>query len=219
MKKITVLATLASIILLSAFTGNTSLVSKNATLESKTVQLKATPYTVLLDKSELSWNAKKVTGEHYGKVNLKSGQILVDKNKVVGGTFVIDMSSLTVEDIKDKATNEKLSAHLKSDDFFSTEKYNVANFTITSVKPIAKSQAGKPNATVTGNLTIKGITNPVTFPAIINLKNGIVTAVADITVDRTKFDIRYRSSNFFQDLGDKAIYDDFEITLNVSAKQ
>lgn len=219
MKKITILATLAGAIVFSAFTGNPSQVKVTADKVEITTIAKAHAYNVMLDKSEIKWNAKKVTGEHYGKINLKNGQILVDKNKVTGGTFVIDMASLTVDDIKDEGMNGKLTGHLKSDDFFSTEKNTTATFAITSVKPIAKAEAGKANATVIGDLTIKGITNPVTFPATLSVKDGIATAVADVTIDRTKFDIRYRSSNFFQDLGDKAIYDDFTIALNVSAKQ
>jgi len=218
MKKITILATLAGAVLFSAFTGATSSVTAPAdTVETTTTKARA--YNVVLDKSELKWNAKKVTGEHFGKINLKSGQMLVEKNKITGGTFVIDMSSLTVDDIKDEKMNGKLSGHLKSDDFFGTEKFPEATFVITSVKPVAKAEAGKPNATITGDLTIKGITKPVTFPATLKVEKGVATAMADVTIDRTQYDIRYRSSNFFQDLGDKAIYDDFTVSLNVSAKQ
>jgi len=219
MKKVTIFATLAAALIFSAFTGNINKDTAITEITATTGPAKAKAYTVLLEKSEIKWNAKKVTGEHFGKVNLKSGQMLIAKNKVTGGTFVIDMSSLTVDDIKDEKMNGKLTGHLKSDDFFSTDKHSTATFVVTSVKPLAKAEAGKPNYTVTGNLTLKGITNPITFPAVITVQDGIANAVADITIDRTKFDIRYRSSNFFEDLGDKAIYDDFTISLNVSAKQ
>lgn len=218
MKKIAILATVGGALVLSAFTSNLNQVK----VEAEAIEMapvKAVSYKVILDKSEIKWNAKKVTGEHYGKVVLQNGQLMVDKNRVTGGTFVIDMNSLTVDDIKDEKMNGRLKDHLKSDDFFSTDKFPTATFTITSVKPIAKAEAGKPNSTVTGDLTVKGISNSITFPATISVKNGIATAVADVTIDRTKYDIRYRSSNFFENLGDKAIYDDFTISLNISAKQ
>lgn len=218
MKKIALLATVGGALVLSAFTGSLNQVEVMAE-KTEIAPVKPIAYNIVTDKSEIKWNAKKVTGEHYGKIALQSGQIMVDKNQVTGGTFVINMNSLTVDDIKDDKMNGRLKDHLKSDDFFSTDKFSTATFTITSVKPIAKAETGKPNYTVTGDLTVKGITNPVTFPATISVKNGIATAVADVTIDRTKYDIRYRSSNFFENLGDKAIYDDFTISLNVSAKQ
>jgi polyisoprenoid-binding protein YceI len=216
MKKTAILATCAAVLTLSAFTGN----NKTVTADTEMIApAKARTYNVETSKSEVKWNAKKVTGEHYGDITLKSGQLQVDKNKVTGGTFVIDMTSLTVEDIKDAGSNGKLVGHLKSDDFFSVDKHPSATFTITEVSPIAKAAAGQPNHNVKGNLTIKGITNPVSFPATITVKDGIATAKADVTVDRTKYDIRYRSSNFFENLGDKAIYDEFTVSLNVTAKQ
>jgi polyisoprenoid-binding protein YceI len=216
MKKTAILATCAAVLTLSAFTGNNKAVTAATEVAAPA---KARTYNVETSKSEVKWNAKKVTGEHYGDITLKSGQLQVDKNKVTGGTFVIDMTSLTVEDIKDAGSNGKLVGHLKSDDFFGVDKHQTATFTITEVSPIAKAAAGQPNHNVKGNLTIKGITNPVSFPATITVKDGIATAKADVTVDRTKYDIRYRSNNFFENLGDKAIYDEFTVSLNVTAKQ
>lgn len=216
MKKTAILASLAAALMLSAFTGTTT-TELNAT--EVAAPAKARTFTVETNASEVNWNAKKVTGEHYGKISLKSGQLQVDKNRVTGGTFVIDMSAITVEDIKDAGSNGKLVGHLKSDDFFSVDKHPTATFVITETAPIAKAAAGQPNYTVKGNLTIKGITNPVSFPATITVKDGVATAKADVTVDRTKYDIRYRSNNFFENLGDKAIYDDFTVSFKIAAKQ
>ncbi|PVY43049.1 YceI family protein [Pontibacter virosus] len=216
MKKTAILASLAAALMLSAFTG-TSRADLNAT--EVAAPAKARTFAVETAASEVNWNAKKVTGEHYGKISMKSGQLQVDKNRVTGGTFEFDMSSITVEDIKDAGMNGKLVGHLKSDDFFGVEKNPSATFVITEATPITKAAAGKPNYNVKGNLTIKGITNPVSFPATIAVKDGVATAKADVTVDRTKFDIRYRSSNFFENLGDKAIYDEFTVSFNVKAKQ
>lgn len=216
MKKTAIAAACAAALMLSAFTGNT-----NSNIEATEVvsPAKGRAYQVETAASEVKWHAKKVTGEHLGFISMQSGQLQVDKNKLTGGTFVIDMSSITCTDLKDAGSNGKLVGHLKSDDFFSVEKHPTATFTITEASPIAKAPAGQPNYNVKGNLTIKGITNPVSFPATITVKDGVATAKADVTVDRTKYDIRYRSSNFFENLGDKAIYDEFTVSFNVKAKQ
>lgn len=217
MKKYVVLASLASAMMFTAQAGNPSTVVETAATEAA-APAKVRAYKVDVAGSTLKWHAKKVTGEHLGNLTLQSGDIQVNGNKVVGGTFVIDMASITCTDIKDQGSNTKLVNHLKSDDFFSVEKHPTATFKITSVKPIANAAAGKPNATVTGDLTIKGITNPVSFPAVLSVKNGVAAAKADVTIDRTKYDVRYRSNSFFENLGDKAIYDDFTVSLDVTAK-
>lgn len=216
MKKYVILASLASALVFTANAGNTA--PANGATET-VAPAKARTYKVDVTNSNLKWHGKKVTGEHMGNIGLKSGEMLVDGNKITGGTFVIDMNAMTCTDIKDANYNAKLVEHLKSDDFFSTDKHPTATFTITSIKPIANAKANKPNATVTGNLTVKGITNTVTFPATLAVKNGVATAKADVTIDRAKYDVRYNSNSFFGNLGDKAIMDDFVVSLNVSAKQ
>ncbi|WP_242927029.1 YceI family protein [Pontibacter vulgaris] len=219
MKKTAILASLAAAFMFSAFTGNTSTISTSTTATEVATPAKGKAFKLDVTKSEVKWHAKKVTGEHMGTINVANGQLLVAKNKVTGGTFTIDMNSIACTDIKDAEYNGKLIGHLKSDDFFSVEKHPTATFKITSLKPIAKAAAGQPNTTVTGDLTIKGITKPVTFPATITVKGGVATAKADVTVDRTKYDIRYASKSFFDTIGDKAIYDDFKVSFNVTAKQ
>lgn len=164
------------------------------------------------EKSKLSWVGKKVTGQHNGHIKLKGGEITLNGEQVAGGNFEIDMTSLVVDDLKDPGYNAKLTGHLKSDDFFAVEKHPVSTFKITQVKPAAKGDK-KATHQITGDLTIKGITHPVTFPAVIKLKDGKGEATAQFKIDRTKYDIRYGSGKFFQGLGDKMIYDDFEIDL------
>ena len=172
-------------------------------------------YQVDNQQSKLTWTAKKVTGSHAGAISVSAGQLDIDKNVLKGGSFTLDTRSITVTDITNADMNGKLVGHLKSDDFFSVEKHPTATFVITSATP-----KGGGNYDVTGNLTIKGITNPVSFPATVTVAGGQATAKATVTVDRTKFDIKYRSKNFFENLGDKAIYDDFtlDVTLVASAK-
>lgn len=216
MKKLFILASLAAVI----FTANAGNTTNHITAKTEAVApAKARTYKVDVAKSDIKWHAKKVTGEHKGTLALNNGQMLVEGNKVTGGTFEFDMSSIVCTDIKDETYNKKLVGHLKSDDFFSVEKFGTSTFKITSVKPIAKAAAGQANYTVTGDLTVKGITNPISFPATISVKNGVVSAKGDVTINRAKFDIRYGSNSFFDNLGDKAIYDDFVVSLDVTAKQ
>ena len=167
---------------------------------------------VKLDESKVKWIGRKLGGEHSGFLKLKSGQLVLDKNTLKGGEFEIDMTSLTNEDITDASSNGKLVGHLKSDDFFSVEKNPTAKFKITKVE---KAVAGKQN--ITGDLTIKGITHPITFPAEVTMKDGKVTAVGKLEVDRTKYDIKYRSLKFFSDIGDKVIKDIFTVDVNLVA--
>ncbi|MCU0395158.1 MAG: YceI family protein [Chitinophagaceae bacterium] len=172
-------------------------------------------FVVNAQQTTLSWNAKKVTGEHSGLVPVSSGVIEVNNGTVKSGNFTMNLAGLTVTDIKDAGTNAKLVGHLKSDDFFSTEKHPNSTFVVTGIA--AGSQAG--SYTVKGNLTIKGITQAIEFPASILVDGKTLKAAANITVDRTKFDIRYGSKSFFESIGDKAIYDDFTLSLQLVATQ
>lgn len=173
---------------------------------------RATVYQVDNSQSTLSWTAKKVTGSHSGNISVTSGKLELDKNVLKGGSFELDTRTITVTDIKDAGMNGKLLGHLKSDDFFAVDKHPSANFVITSA-----AAKGGGNYDVTGNLTIKGITKPISFPATVTVAGGKATAKATIKVDRTKFEIKYRSNNFFENLGDKAIYDDFELDVTLVA--
>ena len=167
----------------------------------------AAPKAVNINKSasSIGWLAKKVTGEHNGTVGISAGALNVDGNKLVGGNFTIDLKSIKDLDITDANYNQKFIGHISSGDFFEVEKFPTATFVITKV-------AGNQ---VTGNLTVKGITKSITFPAEIAVKGGKVTSKANITIDRTDFNIRYGSKKFFESIGDKAIYDDFALTVSL----
>lgn len=175
---------------------------------------KSVTYKADTQKSEINWNGKKVTGEHFGKVPVKAGTFTINGDKLTAANFTADLSALTVEDIKDAEYNGKLVGHLKTDDFFNTDKYPVATFVLT--KATLKS-AG--NYDVTGNLTIKGITKPVSFPATVKTDATTSTVQGKITVDRAKYDIKYSSKSFFDAnaLGDKMIYDDFTLDVKIVA--
>ncbi|MCC3160130.1 YceI family protein [Hymenobacter sp. 15J16-1T3B] len=175
-------------------------------------------YAVQPQLSTLGWVAKKVTGQHNGTVALKDGQLQVKGNQITGGTFTFDVAALKIEDVTNEGMNARLTTHLKSDDFFATEKFPTATFVISSLKTTKPDAAGN-NAEVTGKLTIKGITQDIRFPAKVGVKDGVAAASGTATVDRTKFDIKFRSAAFFSDLGDKAIEDNFTLNFNVVAKK
>ena len=166
-----------------------------------------------LSKSTIDWLGKKVTGQHNGTINLKSGELTMDGSELTGGSFEIDMGSIVVEDIKDETYNAKLVGHLKSDDFFSAAKFPAAGFIITEAKAVNKDGN---NYHIKGDLTIKGITNKIEFPAKVENSEAGLTASAQIVVDRSKFDVRYGSGSFFENLGDKMIYDDFTLDVKLA---
>jgi polyisoprenoid-binding protein YceI len=160
-------------------------------------------------KSTVKWLAKKVTGEHYGTIAVKEGSLEADKGKISGGKIVIDMKSIKCDDIKDAGSNAKLVGHLNSDDFFSVEKNPTAELIINKVESKGDSH------TFSGNLTIKGKTNPASFTAT-SAKDGKSTVYkGTMTVDRAKFDVRYGSNSFFENLGNKAIYDEFTLDFSL----
>ena len=166
-------------------------------------------YNVDTKSSTVQWKGEKVTGEHIGAVKLDNGSLEVSNGTITGGSFEIDMASITNDDLQGEY-RDKLVNHLKSDDFFGVEKYPKARFEITRVE-----SQGNDQYKVFGNLTIKATTQEIEFPATIKADGDALTASAQITVDRSAYDVRYGSSSFFDNLGDKVIYDDFllDVTL------
>ncbi|HAH56081.1 MAG TPA: YceI family protein [Flavobacterium sp.] len=155
--------------------------------------------------STIEWLAKKVTGQHNGTVNFKDGALVFKGKKLKGGTFTVDMTSLTATDLSGEYQG-KLNGHLKADDFFGTDKFPTAKLVF---KKIGTKSANVYN--VTADLTIKGITKPVIFDLTVNGD----TASTTFNVDRTKYDIKYNSKSFFGSIGDKAINDEFELKVNL----
>ena len=169
-----------------------------------TTSVSAQTKKVDVTKSTINWTGKKVTGQHEGTVNLKDGSLVYKGKNVVGGAFTVDMNSMIVTDLKEGQGKEKLEGHLKADDFFGTDKFATA--TLVFKKIVTKS----PNLyTVTADLTIKNITKPVIF----DLATTANTATSNLKIDRTKYDIKYGSGSFFDNLGDKAINDNFDLTV------
>ncbi len=166
------------------------------------------------EKSSIQWTGKKVLGQHTGKVKIQSGTLSTNKGVLTGGEFTIDMTSITCEDLTDADYNKKLIGHLNSTDFFNVKEFPAANLKITKVLKSTKT----PNTyNLTGDLTIKGITNSITFPATFKAAGKGFTGNATFTIDRTLWDIKYRSTNFFEGLGDKAINNEIEFKVNLAS--
>ena len=157
------------------------------------------------EESSIHWLAKKVTGQHEGNINIVSGNLEMEENAISGGNFEVDMTSLMVTDLTGEY-KDKLEGHLKSDDFFGVAKFPKANLVITG-----STQKMANHYEVTANLTIKEITHPITFEMHVENEE----AMTKLVIDRSKYDIRYGSNSFFDNLGDKAIYDEFEIDVTL----
>ena len=162
------------------------------------------------EQSVVNWNAYKVTGEHSGTIQVKEGKLNMDHGKLVGGSFIIDMNSIKCTDMQGGGA-AKLEGHLKSPDFFGVETYPEAKFEIKQV--VSRGTAG--SYKITGDLTIKETTKSTRFNVQLSEEDGVKTATADITLDRSDFDIRYGSGSFFDNLGDKTIYDEFDLSIRL----
>lgn len=159
-----------------------------------------------LKNSRLEWTGRKVGGEHYGEIQLSAGQLFFNKGKLTGGSFEIDMTTVTCTDLTDQKSNRRLVDHLKSEDFFSVVRFPKSTLVIKKVQ----EQSGG-NYDITADLTIKGKTNPVSFVAVISKAEGQHVAEAFIKFDRSEYDVRFGSQSFFENLGDKMVYDDIDL--------
>ena len=162
--------------------------------------------TINVDKSSVKWTGNKITGSHNGDIKVKSGSFDFTDGNITKGEIVIDINSITCADLEDASYNKKLVGHLKSDDFFGTEKFPTATFVVTKASKFVNNKAS-----VIGKITIKGKTETITFDVMNN--SGVYTA--QLKIDRTKFGIRYGSDSFFDNLGDKAIENIFILDIKL----
>ncbi|MBX7044490.1 MAG: YceI family protein [Ignavibacteria bacterium] len=167
--------------------------------------------------SEVLWHGEKVVGKHDGDVKIKQGVLNVKDGKIVGGEVEIDLNTITNKDLTDAGFNAKLVNHLKSEDFFDVAKFPIAKLELSEVTPIQNAASGQPNYTVKGNLTIRGTTKGISFPALLNVTDSKVTGEATFDIDRTEFGLKYGSGKFFEGLGDKMIKDTFTLKVKVDA--
>jgi polyisoprenoid-binding protein YceI len=158
------------------------------------------------DKSKITWKGYKVTGSHVGTIKIKQGSLTFKNNKLVDGAFSINMASITNTDLSDVNYRNKLEGHLKSDDFFGVVKHPQATLIFTKVK-----SNGKNSYKIKGDLTIKGNTHAITFTMSVYGNK----ANASLKIDRSKYNVRYGSNSFFDGLKDKAIYDEFDLVVDL----
>ena len=161
-----------------------------------------------ISKSTVKWVGKKVTGSHEGNISIKEGHIHFDDNAFTGGNIVIDMSTIECTDL-DGDSKQNIENHLSSDDFFGVKKYPTATLEVISAEKVKYS---KNKYRVKGILEIKNIKNDVEFEVVID--NSL--AKVELVIDRTKYDIKYGSGSFFDNLGDKMIYDDFNLSVSLT---
>ena len=171
----------------------------------------AQSYQVIKESSSVNWHAEKVTGEHEGTIAVTLGDIWMEEAKLVGGVIAIDMKSILCTDLEGESS-EKLVKHLKSSDFFASEEYPTSTITINSA-----IMQGVDRYKVEAVLTIKDLSKEIKFIAVVKDDGNELHVTADLTIDRTDFDVRYGSGSFFDDLGDKTIYDDFNLKVDLKA--
>jgi polyisoprenoid-binding protein YceI len=162
-------------------------------------------------ESVVAWKGSSVKGSHTGYVNILKGELMIENGQLTGGTVEVDMSTIEGDDHR---SDNNLIKHLKDADFFDVKKFPFSTIAITRVASINVE-----DKEITGNLTIKGITHPVTFPVKMEVKDGIVKASGKLVIDRTKWDVRYKSGNFFYNLNYHAISDSIEFHIKIVAKK
>ena len=168
--------------------------------------------------SSVNWKGTKPGGSHVGTISIKEGELSVAENAITGGKFTIDMTTINTTDLEAGKGKEKLDGHLANGDFFQIDSFPTATFEITAVEALATADAAGNNSSISGNLTLKGITNNITFPANVTVSETEVDAVApQFTIDRTKWNVQYGSKSIFDNLGDKFINDQIGIAINLKA--
>ncbi|HEY5745451.1 MAG TPA: YceI family protein [Chryseolinea sp.] len=175
-------------------------------------------YIVNTQQSTVAWTGYYAFNfnEHTGTIRLTKGEIEVADTRITGGFFELDMNSIEDVDMRGESSAKDLEDHLKSDDFFSVAKYPSARFTITKAKELTDGP-NHPNYEITGTLTLKGVTNTLTFPATVVLKDGQLQATAKLKFDRTRWNVHYNSGKFFSSIGDGAISDAIALEIHLMA--
>lgn len=189
-----------------------------ALLLANTSLLAQTSKTLVPEKSILHWTGSKLKSDHTGHVPVKSGNITIDGKRFSAAEVIMDMAGITCIDVTDPESNADLVSHLKSEDFFHVDQHPTATFRTTAIEAIAGAAPGKPNYRVTGDLTIKGITQPNSFDLLFWMDGDVARAAATFSFDRAKYDVKYRSGTFFPEIGDRVISDKVDLTFDVTAR-
>lgn len=196
-------------------------------LQTDTTATSGVQYQVDTEASVIDWKGKKPTGEHFGTLKVSQGTIAFDNSDITGGKFSLDMNSILVLDLKDTKMNEKLTGHLKSEDFFNTAKFPYAEFEITNVEPLTEAVTGDknqedvvPTHNITGNLKIKDIVKSISFKAWVNITESYIEAKSPLFyIDRAEWEIKYKSKKFFDQLKDDFIHDEIGLSISLKASK
>ncbi len=202
MKSLSFIFAVSCICLLAAFTG---------------IKPHTDVYKLNTDSSSIEWYAEKVTGKHNGTIRFSSGEFNNNHGNYTG-TFVVDMNSIVNKDIESEEYKKKLEGHLKSADFFDVATYPKSTFVLNSITQLPQPHDGYTHA-AKGMLTIKDKTNEVTFYTTMRMQGSTIFASGSGVIDRSKFDVKYGSKSFFEDIGDKAIYDEFTLKFGIVASK
>jgi polyisoprenoid-binding protein YceI len=184
----------------------------NASASSISLHVGDEKYFIIDTKeSVVAWKGSSVHGKHEGYAYISKGELMIENDQLMGGTVEMDMNK--IEGPGHERDNNLIN-HLKGPDFFDVKKFPFSTIAISSVASINVE-----DKEITGNLTIKGITHPVTFPVKMEMKDGIVKASGKLVIDRTLWDVRYKSGKFFDNLKDQAIADSIEFNIKIVAKK
>ena len=169
-----------------------------------------------LKESRVLWTGRNLLNKHEGAIPLRTGELTVEAGRLAGGRFTFDMRGITCSDLAGSPMHDILIAHLLSDDFFDAEVFPDASFVITQTSPVNGASPGAPNLSVSGELTLKGLTRPVEFPACAGITpDGKLAAQASFAIDRTKWNVVYGSGKFFRNLGGHLVNDLIDLNLRI----
>jgi polyisoprenoid-binding protein YceI len=171
-------------------------------------------FQIQKSSSTVNWTGKKVLGLHTGNISLSGGNIDFDADGIKRGEIVIDMNSIVVTDIEDPSTSKDFRDHLLNDDFFAVDKFPTSHLRISRSALVRANQYK-----IDGILTIKGISHPISFVAKVEVFTNTLHSLGEIVIDRTRYNIRYGSGKFIDNLGDKLIYDDFILQFRLVAQR
>ena len=170
-----------------------------------------------LDNSKITWIGRIITGEHSGTLDLSESWIIAEDNIIKNGQLLFDMNSINTTDIESIEWKLKLDNHLKNEDFFAADSFPYAILNINESQLIDNESIIN-NYIINAELTIRGISNSISFPISLTKTNNIFSAQGEVDIDRTLYNIKYKSSKYFLDLGDKIIYDMFSVQFTLQTK-
>lgn len=214
----TLLLTSAAALALAACTSDSKTAAETGDAgEAATATSGAVEYTIDHDASSLVWTGRNVIAgkAHSGTILISEGTLSVESEAIAAGDFTIDMTSIKNTDIEDPAGAAKIEGHLGSPDFFAVADYPTASFVVTNVEAVTGEEGVTHH--VSGNFTLRGITKEIKIPASVSIAADAVQATADFVIDRSLWEVKYGSGSFFEDLGDKLIEDNIELSLTLAA--